>query len=293
MLFRQRAILGMIHAAHTLSLDRLNNLAFMIARECRLGVNEIYDFIPTKTGPYSFTMQHELQVLEQSGVITNRNGQYCTDSDEYFRCSVETRIEISKVVSKYRNVNDNELTSIVRREHKQYTKVPTEFCVNQIDGNNRRAIYTIGYEGLSLEEFLCILLHNHVTRLIDVRANPISRKFGFNAESLAEFCRTTEIEYVNIPQLGVRSSVRQKLTKGLTYQCFFDMYRESISRRVPFIEQAATYALDAPTAFMCKEINRDECHRKELGNILSKKTFLPIIELSEYKPMPKQLSFHL
>lgn len=41
------------------------------------------------------------------------------------------------------------------------------------------AIYTVGYEGKSVDSFFNELLLSGVAAILDVRANPISRKYGF------------------------------------------------------------------------------------------------------------------
>lgn len=41
-------------------------------------------------------------------------------------------------------------------------------------------VYTIGYEGIDLEQFIDIIKKNHIDTIIDVRKNPVSRKKGFS-----------------------------------------------------------------------------------------------------------------
>ena len=45
---------------------------------------------------------------------------------------------------------------------------------------------TIGYEGLSLEEFFGLLREGRVERIVDVRQMPLSRKKGFSKNVLRE-----------------------------------------------------------------------------------------------------------
>ena len=54
--------------------------------------------------------------------------------------------------------------------------------------NTDPALFTIGYEGISLEAYLNKLLKNNVQILIDVRNNPMSMKFGFTKSSLQKYC---------------------------------------------------------------------------------------------------------
>ena len=48
------------------------------------------------------------------------------------------------------------------------------------------AFFTIGYEGRAIDEYMNLLLENHVKVLCDVRKNPISRKRGFSKTALSE-----------------------------------------------------------------------------------------------------------
>lgn len=46
------------------------------------------------------------------------------------------------------------------------------------------AVYTVGYEGLMLDGLLDLLLRVGIKRLIDVRCNPVARRFGFHKSTL-------------------------------------------------------------------------------------------------------------
>jgi hypothetical protein len=45
---------------------------------------------------------------------------------------------------------------------------------------NESKIFSMGYEGKSIETFVNLLLKNDIRVLCDVRRNPLSRKFGFS-----------------------------------------------------------------------------------------------------------------
>jgi uncharacterized protein (DUF488 family) len=49
-----------------------------------------------------------------------------------------------------------------------------------------RNLFTVGYEGESLESFLSTLRSNYINYLIDVREVPLSRKKGFSKTALSE-----------------------------------------------------------------------------------------------------------
>ena len=66
----------------------------------------------------------------------------------------------------------------------------------------REPLFTIGYEGRSIEELLSVLALNRIDLLVDVRENAVSRKAGFSKRALAEALGDVEIEYSHEPLLG-------------------------------------------------------------------------------------------
>ncbi len=60
-------------------------------------------------------------------------------------------------------------------------------------------LFTIGYEGISLETYLNRLIENDVKLLVDVRSNPLSMKYGFSKNTLNKYCQSIGIEYEHIP----------------------------------------------------------------------------------------------
>ncbi len=63
-------------------------------------------------------------------------------------------------------------------------------------------LFTIGYEGRSLTEFVQLLVKNAITRVIDVRELPLSRRRGFSKTSLTEALAAHDIEYVHLRKAG-------------------------------------------------------------------------------------------
>ncbi|MDR3233557.1 MAG: DUF488 domain-containing protein [Planctomycetaceae bacterium] len=59
-------------------------------------------------------------------------------------------------------------------------------------------VYTIGYEGVTIEMFLRRLTAAGIKQLIDVRRNPLSCKPGFSKKVLAMYLNEIEVEYIFI-----------------------------------------------------------------------------------------------
>src|SRR3954447_15665830 len=66
----------------------------------------------------------------------------------------------------------------------------------------RSVLFTIGYEGRELDEFLAALANAKVDRLIDIRELPLSRRRGFSKTPLRTALEGAGIEYVHMRSAG-------------------------------------------------------------------------------------------
>ena len=105
---------------------------------------------------------------------------------------------------------------------------------NEIDIDEARGepvLFTIRYEGRSIENFINELIVNDVRMLVDVRKNPISRKFGFSKSKLEHIAETVGIKYVHLPELGIESQDRSFLKTRDDYRLLFAEYEKSLNQR--------------------------------------------------------------
>ena len=125
-----------------------------------------------------------------------------------------------------------------------------------------KAIYTVGYEGDSVSVFFQKLLEAGIERLLDVRYNAISRKYGFSKRKLEQLCKDHHIDYVHLRELGIPSSHRRAIKTSDDYKKLLHKYERSILPKVPDVQQeACRLALERPTAFLCFEADANYCHR--------------------------------
>ncbi|HEX7694276.1 MAG TPA: DUF488 domain-containing protein, partial [Sphingomonas sp.] len=75
-------------------------------------------------------------------------------------------------------------------------------------------IFTIGYEGVTMDEFLATLKGAGVEQVIDVRALPLSRRPGFSKNVLAATLNDNGIGYVHLKALGTPKPGRDAAKKG-------------------------------------------------------------------------------
>jgi uncharacterized protein (DUF488 family) len=142
------------------------------------------------------------------------------------------------------------------------------------------AVYTMGYEGLSVEMLLNMLMSSGIQRLVDVRANPVSRRYGFHQSTLRILCSRLDIEYVHLPVLGIRSEDRKDLNSPSDYDSLFTDYRREVaSRHVGTLRKLARALREKPGALVCMEADPGSCHRSHLAGLVAPVAELPVVHL--------------
>jgi len=123
-------------------------------------------------------------------------------------------------------------------------------------------IFTIGYEGATMDGFVAALQAAGVARVIDVRALPLSRRPGFSKTSLAASLAEAGIGYRHLKALGTPKRGRDAAKKGdvATLIAVYDeqlLLPEAQAQAAVMLELAA----EAPSALLCYERDPCHCHR--------------------------------
>jgi uncharacterized protein (DUF488 family) len=131
-------------------------------------------------------------------------------------------------------------------------------------------IFTIGYEGTTVPEFVSALKGAGVERVIDVRALPLSRRPGFSKTPLRGALEEAGSEYVHLKALGTPSEGRTAARAGR----HSDMDRiyagqlelpEAMAQSAQMLELAR----EKPSALLCMEREPAHCHRTLLLNAVA------------------------
>jgi uncharacterized protein (DUF488 family) len=123
------------------------------------------------------------------------------------------------------------------------------------------ALFTIGYEGLALDQFLARLHAAKIDRVIDIRELPLSRRKGFSKTPLGEALRAAGIDYVHVRSAG---NPYRKEEDALV------KYRVHIADATPVIEELAGHAKGHRAALLCYEADAATCHRSLVAPHLAK-----------------------
>ena len=123
-------------------------------------------------------------------------------------------------------------------------------------------LFTIGYEGVSIDNFITHLKDNAINCLLDVREIPLSRKRGFSKTALSERLNQENITYVHFKELGSPKPIRDKLKTNHDYSVFFKKVDEYLTNKIKAVEDAYRYVSKNTCCLMCFEHLAATCHRK-------------------------------
>lgn len=125
-----------------------------------------------------------------------------------------------------------------------------------------RQLFTVGYEGATIERFIARLQSNNINCIIDVREMPLSRKPGFSKTELARRLNRARIQYVHLRELGSPKPLRESLKLTGDYSTFFKQMAHYLASKKAAIETAYKYVMNKTCCLMCFEQVYAECHRK-------------------------------
>jgi uncharacterized protein (DUF488 family) len=131
-------------------------------------------------------------------------------------------------------------------------------------------IFTIGYEQASLADFLRALQSVGVTRLIDVRDLPQSRRAGFSKRQLAGAVEALGIGYLHLKPLGTPKEGRVA-HRGGDRETFWRIVEAQLVKpeAVAALAQLAAIAETEPTCLVCYESDWKTCHRARVVELLT------------------------
>ena len=125
-----------------------------------------------------------------------------------------------------------------------------------------RALYTIGYEGASQDDFWASLLAAGVRTVLDIRDIPISRKPGFSKKALIAEAARRGVQYVHLQGLGDPKEGRDAAKAGdhAKFLAVFTAHLER-SEAVADLSEAVELSLDDTACLLCYERDPKDCHR--------------------------------
>lgn len=141
---------------------------------------------------------------------------------------------------------------------------------------NTGAVFTTGYEGREISDFLTHLADNDIQLIVDVREIPISRKKGFSKNVLQQRLAERNIDYLHIKSLGSPSSLRKKLYEDGDFEYFSNAYVKYLHNCENELEKLYEIVQERISCLLCFEKNPSECHRSLVADKVSKLNGTPL-----------------
>lgn len=276
MLYRKKVLLAVVEAfGADLGKKDFHKLLLLF---CMRSGQSYYDFFPHRFGAYSFLVEQDRESLITEGVLESpvrlHNSAPGTFHEQLTLADRRIVDALSAEIGPLRG------SALVRKTYLSYpfytsrsqiadrVLSPAEFdLVQQFRyHDDSPCLFTLGYEGMSIDAYLSMLIKYDIRVLVDVRNNPISRKFGFAKTRLAECTERAGIVYHHVPELGIPSSLRRDLSDMESYRALFEHYRQNIlPRQSAAIERLlALLRRHRRAAVMCFEADPRMCHRQKL-----------------------------
>lgn len=291
-LFRQRLILALLDRAGCPVLSTtLVKLAFLLRNETTVASDPtFYSFVPYRGGPFSFALDRELASLERHDYVQGGEKALSLNPDtshlsrdEISRLSMPQVEAADEVVARYGRMSRATLLRNVCERYPWYaqTSALTDLVPDDVPRPplRRPAVYTVGYEGRSVDSFFNDLLASGIGAILDVRANPVSRKYGFAKRSLRQIVQSLDLAYHHFPELGITGDHRAKLTDFDSYQRLLDKYEKRLPKLTAHTLQAAALLRSRPSALLCVERDVRCCHRGRLADHLAEESDLAVVHL--------------
>jgi uncharacterized protein (DUF488 family) len=276
-------VMSLFDAPQSMTKVKLVKLLFLFSMETS---DNTYSFLPHKYGPFSFQLYRNLSALSTVGWIDeeslkihdNKKTEALIEIRKLPKMSRDKFFNVCKI---YGNLSESEILKIVYAKYPEFT-FRSELAQGTFPPPIAPiSIYTIGYEGVSVDSFLNTLLQRGIKRLIDVRRNPISRKWGFAKSTLAGLCTKVGLGYIHVPELGISSDKRVNISTKEDYDRLLNEYEAS---HLPLYKNIVRNVLSlmeqTPSALVCMEADVRMCHRGRLANMIEKISKLPVVHLS-------------
>lgn len=283
MYYRRKLILALLQQfGGTLGKTNFQKLLLLLTK---LQERPDYHFVPYRYGCFSFQSMADISaMIKYNQVTVDTHGINKTDESDYiFQLKAADSSALHQLFLLHGKKNYKELITYTYNKFPYYA-IHSEIAARYLSNtdlnkvrqskpvNDQVILYTIGYEGIALEEYLNRLIQKDVRMLVDVRNNPLSMKYGFSKAQLINACKSVGIDYVHIPEVGIIAEQRQALKTQQDYDDLFIKYRK-VNLAVTLSEQQYILSLlktKGRIALTCFEANICQCHRKHLAEAITR-----------------------
>lgn len=128
-----------------------------------------------------------------------------------------------------------------------------------------KTLFTVGYEGLNIEQFLLMLDKYNIEKIVDIRECPISRKAGFSKTALKNVLAENGFDYVHLSALGCPKPVRNLYKQNGDWSVYTKGFKAYVQTQGAVLEELHELAQEKRCALLCFEADAQFCHRSLVG----------------------------
>jgi hypothetical protein len=285
MYYRRKVLLALLEAfGGRLGKTDCEKLLFLF---CQTTKRNYYDFFPYQYGGFSFVSYFDKNILARDGFLENSDDFVLATNESFLsQLKREDRIALVSLGTETKE-RGNVLVQKIYREY-PFFALRSKIAINLLSPeeikwakslywnlDNSPCLFTLGYEGLSIDSFLNKLISNNIHVLIDVRNNPFSMKYGFSNPGFKGYIEKTGIKYYHIPQLGIPSELRKSLGTPKSYTDLFIHYQKNIlPENLAYVEIIKQLIQEhSRVALTCFEADYQSCHRHKITDHLEEQGF--------------------
>jgi uncharacterized protein (DUF488 family) len=122
-------------------------------------------------------------------------------------------------------------------------------------------LFTVGYEGLNISQFISMLRGYGIKKIIDIREFPISRKPGFSKSALRNNLNDFNIEYIHLVSLGCPKPIRNAYKLNSDWDEYSREFKKYVKTQDEALEHVYQLMKECECALLCFEANPQRCHR--------------------------------
>lgn len=288
MYYRRKLLLALLQTfGGQLGKTDLQKLLLMLTK---LQKKPSFEFVPHRFGCYSYQSTWDLQALKTYGIISESEKGWSINKDENYKnlLTDDDKSHVNHIARIYKNYDTDQLIKTTYIQFPYYAirserasnllnDVELEKVHQLIPNKQDITLFTIGYEGITIEAYFNKLIRNNVKVLCDVRRNALSQKFGFSKNVLSKVCDSLGIKYIHIPSLGISSDKRQNLKTQKDYDILFAEYESQylVNQSDSLYQILSLLNEHKRIALTCFEASYCQCHRSKVAK--------GVTELPEWK----------
>lgn len=129
-------------------------------------------------------------------------------------------------------------------------------------------VYTMGYEGATVEDFIASLKLVGIDTIIDVREYPVSRKKGFSKTAFSTLLKEAGIKYTHLVDLGCPKPIRDQYRIDNNWQNYTTAFVEYLNTQLDYIDELGNLASHSAYCLVCFERDQNLCHRSLIANAI-------------------------